>query len=38
MGVALNKDVKVFANNGWNGTKGWVVGGNKGNTFWFVQY
>ena len=33
-----NKDVKVFANNGWDGTKGWVVGDNKGNTFCFVQY
>ena len=34
-----NKDVKVFANNGWDGTKGsWVVGDNEGNTFLFVQY
>ena len=32
-----NKDVKLFANNGWDGTKGWVVGDNKGNTLWFVQ-
>ena len=31
-----NKDVKVFANNGRNGTKGWVVGDNEA-TFWFVQ-
>ena len=28
--------MEVFANNG-DGTKGWVVGDNKGNTFWFVQ-
>ena len=33
-----NKDEEVFANNEWDGTKGWVVGDNEGNTFWFVQY
>ena len=32
-----NKDVKVFANNERDGTKGWVVGDSKENTFWFVQ-
>ena len=29
--------MKVFANNGRDGTKGSVVGDNQGNTFWFVQ-
>ena len=32
-----NKDAKMFANNGWDETKGCVVGDNEGNTFWFVQ-
>ena len=27
----------MFANNGREGTKGWVVGDNKENKFWFVQ-
>ena len=30
--------MKVFANDGGNGTKNdWVVGDSEGNTFWFVQ-
>ena len=31
-----NKDVKVFVNTGWDGTKGEVVGDNEGNMFCFV--